>query len=346
MNIAIISFTHKGAELNNKLNIKLREDCIDADSYGFYKYPYKELKEFNDIGQLVGDIFNKYDAIIYISATGIAVRSIAPFLVGKDIDPAILVIDDCGQYVISLLSGHLGGANELSIKVANMIEAQSIITTATDNNNRFAVDVFAKENNLYISDLKSAKEVSARLLNNEPVGYISEFDYKDDNLKNLVPISRDMDSIPECGVVIGDNIGSLFPITCRLIPKDLVVGIGCKKGKSSIDIEVFLREVLEANNLDVNRINLIASIDKKKDEVGIKETANKLDVPFITFSSEELEQIEGDFSTSQFVMETVGVDNVCERSAILGSKSSKLLVRKQARDGITIAVARKEIKIC
>ena len=115
------------------------------------------------------------EGVIFVGACGIAVRSIAPYIAGKKTDPAVLVIDECGKFVIALLSGHLGGANELALRCAGYLKAVPVVTTATDLHSRFAVDVFAKKNGCAIFHMKAAKEASAALLAGESIGFYSEF---------------------------------------------------------------------------------------------------------------------------------------------------------------------------
>ncbi len=168
MKISIINVT----KIGNDIAYKIKEH-IDADLYSKYVIEKLERQGFN-FKEIVKKSFEDYDAIIFISSTGIAVRAIAPFIQSKDKDPAVIVIDSTGKYVISLLSGHLGGANELAEKIARVLEAEPIITTATDNLNIKAPDIIAKENNLVIEDLKKEKDIAALLVNGEKVAFLDE----------------------------------------------------------------------------------------------------------------------------------------------------------------------------
>ena len=175
--LGIVSFTEHGSQLNERLREMLERSGYVCESYAAEKYAGKyhlfplkvSAKAWTE------KMFQSMDALLFIGACGIAVRSIAPYLQGKDKDPAVVVLDERGIFAISLLSGHLGGANELTAVLANLTGAIPVITTATDINGRFAVDVFAKKQNLWISDLKAAKAVSAAVLDEEPVGFFSEF---------------------------------------------------------------------------------------------------------------------------------------------------------------------------
>ena len=159
MKLAIISFTDHGSRLNAAVGQALSLQGYDCSSYAAAKYAGKYgLQELSvPLKVWTGEMFEQMDAILFISASGIAVRSIAPYVQDKTKDPAIVVMDEKGVFAISLMSGHLGGANELTGVLANLTGAVPVITTATDVNGRFAVDVFAKKNHCAISDMKISK---------------------------------------------------------------------------------------------------------------------------------------------------------------------------------------------
>ena len=172
----IIAFTEHGCVLGEKLLRDLQKQ--DQEVYGFVKSKYVELPEKHPFRKVKGTLrewaeewIPRLDGIIFFSATGIAVRTIAPFVVSKKTDPAVVVIDEQGSYAISLLSGHLGGANELTEFAAESIGAQPVITTGTDVNHTFAVDVFARKNNLVISDMGLAKEMAALLIRGKTIAW-------------------------------------------------------------------------------------------------------------------------------------------------------------------------------
>ena len=275
------------------------------------------------------------DAFVFVGAAGIAIRAIAPYVADKTKDPALVVVDEKGQFVIPLLSGHIGGANELAVRIANELGAQPVLTTATDVRGLFAVDVFAKKNDFWISDMKQAKLISARLVRGEKVGF-----YSDLPLEGELPAELDSaeESASSCGIAISAYEKQIFEDQLLLVPSCLTVGIGCKRGTAKEKILETVQEVFAKEGLSLRAICRIASIDLKKDEAGLIGTAQEFDVPFETFSAEELAAVEGDFSESSFVKGVTGVDNVCERAAVLGS-AGNLIVRKVAKDGVTVAVA-------
>ena len=184
MKVALICFSLTGQQTGERL-------CRGLEAAGMTAELDKKSKYLLDSIQIstsawAGEKFSDSDALIFIGATGIAVRSIAPYVASKKSDPAVLVVDECGKFVISLLSGHLGGANELALKTAEILEAIPVVTTATDLHHRFAVDVFAKKNNCNIFNMKAAKEVSAALLAGKKVGFYSEFPVEGELPEGLV----------------------------------------------------------------------------------------------------------------------------------------------------------------
>ena len=359
---AILSFTEKGTGLNLWLGEKLREAFpeTEIESYAVSRFAQGTCRPFTSVSDLMRELFPGMDGILFIGAMGIAVRSIAPFLEGKDRDPAVLVMDELGKYCVSVLSGHLGGANEWCREVAVCAGARPVITTATDCEGRFAVDVFAAEIFLKVTEIGKIKEISGRILEGKMVGAVAE-----EEISGPVPDGLRVYSIPaslpdaagipdmeagnpdeEAGIYIGYNkTAQPFPITLHLIPRDLFVGMGCKKGIPFPELEAFLNRTLEQRGMDIERVRGIYSIDRKKEEEGLIRLAYKLRVPFVTFSEEALRKVKGEFQGSAFVEHTVGVDNVCERSAVLGSEGGELVVPKQAENGMTLAVAQKKYRI-
>lgn len=291
------------------------------------------------------------DAIIFVGATGIAVRAIAPFIHGKAVDPAVLVIDEAGRYVISLLSGHLGGANALARTAASLIEAEPIITTATDAESAFAVDTFAKENGFLLTDLRKAKEVSAKVLRGEKLRI-----YSDIPMERLVqrPARHEAELVSaqdiDCAdIVISYRTHILKPaekssqaIGLRLIAKRVHVGLGARKGVTQAEVAAAVATCLEDAGIDPRAVVALASIDLKKQEAGILAYSYESGVPFVTYTAEELRTVEGAFAGSSFVQSVTGVANVCERAAAYAAGQSghaEVLVHKTIHGNVTTAVA-------
>lgn len=331
-NITIISFTKKGGDINKRLTDILSES--DITSYTLEKYRFdNRVKPLGNLKETVKRHFTD-DAVIFIGAVGIAVRSIAPYIKDKFCDPAVLVIDELGRYVIPLLSGHVGGANELANYIGEALSAAPIITTATDINGTFAVDIFAKKNNLLISSRKLAKDVSAALLDNNGIDIDS--DIKRIDVKELKKKLNPKNKACDIKVRITDRIYDDTVLT--LIPKNLYIGVGCKKNTDADKMWDFVNDIFRLEGLDIRAVKSIGSIDIKRDEDAVKNLANRLNVPFLTFTKNELNSVSGDFFESEFVRKTVGVGNVCERAVCI--QCNNLIVKKTTREGMTVAIGR------
>lgn len=338
MKAVIFSFTRQASILSLTLRESLLHDGIPCTCYTMEKYAAvpdlyalpKPLKE------VVSDVFCKDTIIIFISACGIAVRTIAPFVQDKTKDPCVLVLDETGQFVISLLSGHLGGGNESAKRIASYINATPVISTATDLNQRFSVDTFAKAHNLALSDMGIAKKISSRVLDGLPVGFAGTL--PDGNVPDGLVIPSN--SIPD----VGFSINSFYQMkpfkeTLFLVPKQIVLGIGCKKNTEPQTLQDFVQETLKTHSIFPNAVAAIASIDLKKEEPALLELAKSFCVPFVTYDADTLLAVEGEFTSSEFVRNITGVDNVCERAALAYSKTDELYLRKTPKNGMTIAIA-------
>ena len=322
MKATLFCFSDSGAAIADKLCqlLGLEKDCI-------HKHIHDKM----------GTLFSENEALIFIGACGIAVRAVAPYIKSKTTDPAVIVIDDQGRYVIPILSGHIGGANELAKKLASFIGAAAVITTATDGAGKFSCDAWAARNNCAISSMEAAKKVSAAILKND-VPICS--DYK---LPASLPQGLERGEEGELGIYVGIHDKSPFKTTLQLIPRTLTLGIGCRKGTSEEHLLSVVKKALSDNNLDIRAVERIASIDIKKEEEGLLSLAKELCAGITFYTADELNSAEGDFVESAFVKNTVGTDNVCERSAVLAG--GNLIVKKNALDGVTIAVSEKEWEI-
>ena len=279
--------------------------------------------------------FAEADALVFCCAAGIAVRGIAPWVKSKKTDPAVLVVDETARFVISLLSGHIGGANELAAALAADLGAEPVITTATDLNGLFAVDVFAEKNHLYIESMGLAKEVSAALLAGEPVGFCSDLPVKGTMPPELTAGTADL------GVCVTADLSKApYQKTLRLIPRRYAAGLGCRRGKDSGEMARFFADKLSESGVDARALRCIASVDLKRDEPCLLALAEQYALPFFTYSAEDLNALPGEFSGSDFVKGVTGVDCVSERAAMLAAGEGAALVRKKtAGEGMTFALA-------
>lgn len=338
MKIACLSFTEKGKELGDKLEGLSQENR----QYIIYHYANEEVE--GGIKSILNNIWKEHDGIIFISSTGIAVRMINPYIKDKTIDPAVVVIDDCGRFSISLLSGHLGGANELADWIGIKINATPVITTASDNRKIEAVDLFAKNNNYYIEDMNSVKNITAMMVNGKVIGFYSEDDTVID-YPNLI-ILEDLDYMPSNidGVIIvsSEKIKPLnYEIpTIDLRPKNINIGIGCRKDMEGKNIVEAIEDALEKIALSNKSIKAIGTVEVKKDEKGIIEAAKYFNCPMKIFTIDEIKEIEDKFEKSQFVKDNIGVYSVSEPSAYL--LGGELLTSKSKYNGITISISKEK----
>lgn len=275
--------------------------------------------------------FAKSDALVYVGAVGIAVRAIAPYIRSKTTDPAVVVVDECGHFAVSLLSGHLGGANDLTRRIAAVCGAVPVITTATDANGVFAVDEWAKYQNCAVVNSEKIKFISAELLAGGNVLL-----YTDWPITGQTPQGVTVTETPEYDISL--TIRREDSDALHLVPRIAVVGIGCKRGTPQTAIENAYDTWLAQHRIYKQAVIRICSIDLKQDEPGLTGFCRARSLPFQTFSAEQLQQVQGNFTTSAFVQNVTGVDNVCERSAVLGSGGT-LYLEKTVHNGVTLAMA-------
>lgn len=344
MKLSLICFTAQGARLALRLLEGLTGEGDLCSAYGPQKLKaglepgvLKPLK--GSLNQWTGERFRDSDGLIFIGAAGIAVRAIAPFVRDKAKDPAVVVLDELGRFSISLLSGHLGGANELAGRTARITGGQAVITTATDIHGIFAVDVFAKNQGLVITDLKKAKEVSASLLKGERAGFYCDFPMEG---KLPAELLLHRPGVHNLWVTVKEASEEAPEGALRLVPPLVTLGIGCRKGTPKEAIEEAVKAMLHNANLSKEAVKGCASIDLKKEEPGILAFADCFGIPFFTYSAERLSRLSGAFSASSFVKGVTGVDNVCERAALTLAEEwggGRLIVKKEVRQGVTAAAA-------
>jgi len=250
--LAAITFSPQGVVVCEQL----RKSFPGLDLYIHEALPLPaNSQSFPKVMELVPEIFNQYDGLIFVAPTGLVIRSLAASVQSKLSDPAVVVIDAGGRTAVSLLSGHEGGANALAVQVANILDAEPMISTTTE-----AI-------------------------------------------------------------------------------KDLVVGIGCRRGKSVEEIYTALTAVLAVNNLSIERVRYLATAEVKADEAGLLAVAEKLNIPLRIISHERIRHCQQDFQHSSFVKQQVNLPAVAEPAALLAGWRTSLIVKKQARQGVTIAVA-------
>lgn len=344
MRIAIICFSQRGLELSEKIGnfLKGRQYQVTVGCKGeFIAVGEGREKIDESLSTWTKRNFRQKDGLIFVGATGIAVRAIAPFLVGKDTDPAVLVVDETGEFVISLLSGHIGGANELARSIGERLDAVPVITTATDRNRKLAVDQWAKTQGLHIHNLPAAKIIAASILADLPVGFYSEVPVLGNIPEEISWNAENTDT----GITItkeGKPYPQIFKKQLTLLPRNLVLGIGCRRGTPVGKIRNRVEVALSETRRDENSVIEVASINLKEDEEGLIAFCQERNLPLKTFTSEELLAVDGAFTSSDFVQSVTGVDNVCERAALLGGMAhgeAKLISEKNSGDGVTVAIS-------
>lgn len=374
MKLAIISFTENGIKLSQTVAKSLSGSKVTLYTK-CSRYTAEDLKVQwvkESLQVWTAQRMAEGDALLFIGACGIAVRAIAPNLTDKLHDVPVIVMDEEGQYVIPILSGHVGGANELARELAGLMDACPVITTATDVQKKFAVDLFAKRNHLEIMNKDGIAKVSAKALVGEQLTIavrakniecyhpkfceVCEEDFTEAENQLLREASMHKQDQEVCGVesplrlvpyvknqqidiVVSetpDNKNALI----WLRPKRYVVGMGCRKNKDTEELLAFYQETLEQAMVEPGEVYALASIDKKKDEPGLLAISERMRIPFFTYTAEELNRVGACVHSSEFVKAQVGVDNVCERAALAGCEANGTLIyEKQAFDGMTIAIA-------
>ena len=318
--------------------------------------PEVSMKE--TVKTCVDAYFDQVDAIVFVTASGIAVRSVAEHLTHKSKDPAIVCMDECGKHVISLVSGHAGGANALTQMLADVMWATPVITTATDVEGQFSIDNYAREHNLVVTDWAKAKAISAEVLaTGAKPACVDEAGGSQEEEKNACEKTIDVErlQIGSYQVIVTPRDILTDEKMLQLIPRCIVAGVGCKKGTSADKVDRAVRDAFAKAGLRMEALCAVASIDLKKEEAGLQEFCAARKVPFETYTAEELRAVPGIFSASEFVTGVTGVDNVCERSAVKYASEhgmnhgelllckqvdgGELLLRKQAQDGVTVALA-------
>ncbi|MGO9378857.1 MAG: precorrin-3B C(17)-methyltransferase [Dissulfurispiraceae bacterium] len=301
-------------------------------------FPGTEVRKFDSL--IITALWAKRSAFVFIMATGIVVRTIAPLIQDKKKDPAVVVLDEQARHVISLVGGHLGGANELAREIAAQLGTDPVITTASDVNNLPAIDLWAKDNGLIIETWDALPRVAARLMNEEGLRVYSEsdvalphaFEFEKDPRHADILITKKQ-RIEICGSCVKDQL--------YLRPKNLVLGIGCNSGVHANEIEDVIRTVLLEHNLSFLSIHSLATIDIKSVEPGLLEFATKYGFQLQSFSAGELNTVEG-IKKSETVFKATGANAVAEPAALLASGTVKLLVPKQKSGNVTVAVALKK----
>ncbi len=326
--IALVAITQNGFELAQKYV----EYFPEMDIYSKYGTGENVIPIEGRLSELVKQLFQKYESLVFIMATGIVVRCIAPLLEHKSKDPAVLVVDEAGQFVISLLSGHWGGANVLAELIARKTGATAVITTASDTQGKQSIDMFAKQHGLKIGDWKTLTRLTAIMVNGGEIAYINKTAWE-------LPI-EDAPKEVDATVYIShreEAEGDANAMT--LFAPNLILGVGCRRNTEPEKLVRFVRQELAALSCPIEAVAEIASIDIKHDEAAILDLAKDLGVDLQFFSKEEIASVEHLFEGSDFVKRTLGVSAVSEPTAYLAGKGEgRFLLHKVKSNGMTLSV--------
>jgi len=343
--VAILALTPGGSKLAAHIAAKLGESSLylpDREAKGFVgAYPFTDFKV------AFANCFERHEGLVCVMASGIVVRLLAPLFKSKDEDPAVVVLDEMGRNVISLVSGHLGGANQLAREVAAITGGREVITTATDVQGKISFDNLARQAGLVIENLDRVKTMNMTLLQEGQIGLYDPGKW----LRPHVPESaglRILQRTEEAGeaglsgwIYVGDTLGSFEPPPCLVLrPKSLVVGVGCKRGTEASEIGAALHKVFADHNLSLLAIRNLATVELKENEEGLNELIKMHHWPTVYYSVSDLQTPVEVPSPSNQVRKHLGVESVCEKAAILSACAEELLVPKQILGRVTVAVAR------
>ena len=349
MKIAVISVTQKGALLGEELRDKLdgNIDLFTKDRGALRS----EASLYDNLSDLINEIFNKYDGLVFIMAAGIVVRVIAPHVRDKRFDPAVVVMDDAGIHAISLLSGHLGGANELTEKVAEAVGARPVITTATDVAHLPAPDVLSVKLDLGIEPFEELKAVNAAIVAGQRVPFFidqqlaqaekyvqgaAEMGVELLDMKELSDLEK-----YDAAVIITDKELYMPQLHLYLRPTTLSIGIGCRKGTTSGEIWSAVNDACRKIGRSTKSIAIVGSSIVKQEEIGLLAAVQQLEIPIEFYTNEQLQAVIDIYrlDVSKFVEDEIGVGNICEASALLGARASSLLLPKTIYPKVTVAIA-------
>lgn len=321
MNAALTAFTPRGRDLAQRLT-----QALEGAGHSV------SLRAGEPLAQWTQKAFAQKEALIFVGAAAIAVRAIAPYLRHKSVDPAVLVLDEGGQFVIPILSGHMGGANDLAQQVAALLGATAVITTGTDVNGIFAADQWARRQGFTVGDFSRIAPFSSALLAGERRGFWSRWPVEGTMPQELYPAPRE-----EAHLVLDWAPPRPNALWLRPARPFVRLGVGCRRGASPEAIRALTEKLLADAGLDFSQVSAVCSIDLKQDEPGLLAFCRELGLPLTVYTAQELAAVPGDFPPSPFVQQVTGVDNVCQRAALAGGG---LLIRaKTAREGVTAALA-------
>jgi cobalt-precorrin 5A hydrolase len=356
--IALVVLTRAGLELALRVRQGLEGDAhIYASQRALktrtQKAEANAITSFDTVGLVLAQLWETHNQIVLFFALGAAIRLIAPLLQDKHSDPGVVVIDDAGKFAISVVSGHSGGANDLTRQCAHLLGTVPVVTTASDVHNTLAVDLLSDTMGWHIEDPSQVTAVSAAIVNGESVAILQEagqrgwWDSAYPWPKNLVRVNDLHEVITAAFVallVISDRVIEGLPEGLPKIvyrPPSLTLGVGCRRGVSFAALDGFIKTTLQAHHLAFPSIAVLASADIKADEVALQMLAQHYSWRFETHTTEALKAVTAIVTPSERVQRLTGTPSVSEAAALLSSRNGQLVVCKQKGKGMTLAVARR-----
>ncbi len=349
MRYAVFAATSRGVESA----LRVRDGLGSADVDIFLKQGREAnapVKRFSSLADAVAEAFSRYDALIFFMATGIAVRMIAPHLKSKLTDPAVLVADEGGHYVISLLSGHVGGGNSLTLRVADCLGGTPVITTATDVNGLIAPDALGTELGLRPVPKPMIQRMNGALLDGNVVSYavdesLPRREFFEEALSSRgIPFLRmsaaNASEAKDLTVFITADDSLRGERLLCLVPRRLIAGMGCRRGVSKEVLKTALSNACKRIGQELSSVSAIASAAVKKDEEGLLALAAELGVEARFFGSEELQEkitVYG-LEESPFVRRQIGAGNVCEAAALCCVEQGRIALAKTKSEKATVAL--------
>ena len=346
MRCAVFTATPRGTKTALRVRASL-DASVDIFVKAGQEMP-AEVRVYECLAPQVAAAFRQYDALVFIMATGIAVRMIAGSLKSKLEDPAVLVLDEEAQHVISLLSGHIGGANELTRELAASLGADPVITTATDVQKKLAVDVAAARLALRPSPKEQIKRFNSAVLDDAAIRYVI-----DENLARASFYKKRLDDMglaavfgrglpPKEGLtafVTADESVRREDVIC-LVPRRLVAGIGCRRGTEMSEIRAALEAALTKIGRSIADVSLLASTEAKADEAGLLALSAELKRDIRFHSNEKMQETIDAYglSESPFVKKNIGIGNVAEAAALASVPAGRLALAKTRFEKVTVAL--------
>jgi cobalt-precorrin 5A hydrolase len=342
--VAIVALTRTGVDLALRIQSRMPGSaCFVPQRHQFALA--MGARGFDRIRSVIPKLWVEYRGLVCIMATGIVVRQIGPLMRLKTVDPGVVVLDERGRYSISLVSGHMGGANELARKVAAITGGQAVITTASDIQGKPAVDMIAQKLGLDIENLAQLKNVSRAILEDEPLMAFDPHLILKPHLSRARGITWIQEPLASIGpprvpcVWVSERMAPRDWSCLILRPRNLVVGVGCNRHTPAEEILDLIQSVLEEKKLATTAIRNLASLDLKADERGILEAAAHLRRPVYFYPRIQVEGVPVP-NPSDRVKHHVGVHSVCEATALLSARKGVLIVPKRKTSNVTLAVVR------